>query len=329
MKAIQINRFGGPEVLEYVEMATPEPGPGQVRVRIRAIGVNFADTLARGDRYAATPELPAILGSEAAGVVEALGEGVDASFVGRRVAVPVFAGPVGFGAYAEAVIADVNLLVELPDEVSFEQAASVMNQGLTAYFLVRLAPPTDKTVLINAAAGGVGSYLVQMTKRAGARQIIAAASSTDKLDFARSIGADVGVNYTQPDWVERLRDVTDGRGPELIYESAGGSVTVDSLQALASLGQIVIYGALNIQDFQLGVPELLGLIFKNQSVTGFAFTPLLTPQILKEALLDLFDMLIRGEIIANVGGTYPLREAALAHSDIEARTTTGKLILIP
>jgi NADPH:quinone reductase len=328
MKAVQISRFGGPEVLETVELPTPAPGAGQLLVRVGASGVNLADALTRMDRYAVTPPLPAVLGAEAAGVVEALGAGVDGFAIGQRVATPLFANN-SLGAYAEFVVIDANLAVPLPDAISFEQAAALMIQGITALTLTRQAPPNGKTVLVNAAAGGVGFLLVQLAKQAGARMVIAGASTPNKLDFVRALGADGGVNYTSPGWAEELRRITDGNGPDIIYESVGGEVTAASLGALAPQGQIVIYGALNIQSFQLGVPELLGLIFKNQSLTGFAFAPLLTPATLRSALTALFDLVIKGELVVTIGGRYPLAEASKAHSAVEGRGTTGKLILTP
>jgi NADPH2:quinone reductase len=328
MKAVQISRFGGPEVLEIIERPTPSPGAGQLLVRARAIGVNLADALTRANRYAVTPPLPAILGAEAAGIVEAIGADVHGFATGQRVAAPLFADN-SLGAYAEFVVIDANLAVPLPDAISFEQAAALMIQGITALHLTRQAPPKGKSVLVNAAAGGVGSLLVQLARRGGARSVIAGASNTEKLDFARSLGADGGVNYTRPDWTEELRRITDGNGPDIIYESVGGEVTMASLAALAPLGQIVIYGALNIQSFQLGVPELLGLIFKNQSVTGFAFAPLLTPAGLRSGLAELFDLVMRGELVVTIGGRYPVAEASNAHSALEGRGTTGKLILLP
>jgi NADPH:quinone reductase len=301
MKAVQISRFGGPEVLEIVELPTPSPEAGQLLVRVGASGVNLADALTRQDRYAVTPPLPAVLGAEAAGVVEALGAGARGFAIGQRVAAPLFANN-SLGAYAEFVVIDASLAM-------------------------RQAPPKGKTVLINAAAGGVGSLLVQLAKRAGARLVIAGASTQAKLDFARSLGADGGVNYTKSDWTEELRRITDGNGPDIIYESVGGEVTAASLAALAPLGQIVIYGALNIQSFQLGVPELLGLIFKNQSLTGFAFAPLLTPEGLRSGLAELFDLVTGGEVAVTIGGRYPLTQASNAHGALEGRGTTGKLIL--
>jgi NADPH2:quinone reductase len=326
MKAVQISRFGGPEVLEVVELPTPIPGPGQLLVKVRSIGVNLADTLTRMNRYAVTPPLPAILGAEAAGVVEAKGADVRGFAIGQRVAAPLFVAS-GFGAYAEFVVIDAGLAVLLPDEISFEQAAALPIQGLTALYLTRQAPPKGKTVLITAAAGGVGSLLVQLAKRAGARAVIAGASSAQKLEFARSLGADAGVNYTNQNWIDELRGLTGGNGPDIIYESVGHEVTKASLAALAPLGQIVIYGALNIQSFQLGVPELLGLIFKNQSLTGFAFAPLLSPEGLRAGLDELFGLVTKGKLVATIGGRYPLAEASQAHSALEGRGTIGKLVL--
>ncbi len=328
MKAVQISRFGGPEVLKVIELPTPAPAAGQLLVRVRAAGVNLADTLTRRDRYAVTPSLPAILGTEAAGVVEAVGTGAQGVAVGQRVAVPLFAAN-SLGGYAEFAAIDAALAVPLPDVISFEQAAALQIPGLTALYLTRQAPPNGKTVLINASAGGVGSILVQLAKRAGARKVIAGASTQEKLDFTRSLGADAGVNYTKPDWIDDLRRVTDGIGPDIIYESVGGEVTGASLAALAPLGQIVIYGALNIQSFQLGVPDLLGLIFKNQSLTGFAFQPLLTPESLHSGLAELFDLVASGGLVVTIGGKFGLEEASKAHSALEGRGTRGKLVLVP
>jgi NADPH2:quinone reductase len=326
MKAVQISRFGGPEVLDVVDVPTPVVGPGQILVRLGSIGVNLADTLTRMDRYAVTPPLPAILGAEAAGVVEAVAPDVRGFAVGQRVAAPLFASN-SLGAYAEFAVIDAGLAVPLPDAISFDQATALMIQGLTALYLTRQAPPNGKSVLINAAAGGVGSLLVQLAKQAGARTVIAGASSAQKLEFARSLGADAGVNYTTPGWTEELGRITGGNGPDIIYESIGHEVTTASLAALAPLGQIVIYGALNIQNFQLGVPELLGLIFKNQSLTGFAFATLLSPAGLSAGLNELFDLVINGKLKVTIGGRYPLAEASKAHIALEGRGTTGKLVL--
>jgi NADPH2:quinone reductase len=334
MRVVQLSRFGGPEVLEIVEQERPEPGPGQALVRVRAAGINFSDTLMRQNRYAVTPELPAVLGSEVAGTVEALGDGApdgapNGIKVGARVVAPLFATGTRQGGYSEFVTIDAGLLVPIPDGLSFPAATALMVQGLTALHLTKQIPPAGKTVLVNAAAGGVGSLLVQLAKRAGATTLIAAASTPRKLEFARALGADARVNYTHPDWVEHVRQATGGRGADIIYESAGGAVTPASLEALAPLGTLVIYGALNIQSFQLGVPELLKLIFRNQSVAGFAVAPLLDLPALRAGLTELFDLAVSGALKVTVGGTYPMERAAEAHRSLEERGTTGKLALVP
>jgi NADPH2:quinone reductase len=329
MRAVQFRRFGGPEVLEIIECPTPKPGPGQVLVRVRAAGVNFAETLMRQNKYAVTPDLPAIPGTEVAGVIASVGEGVAGAKIGARVAVPLFATGTVVGGYADHVVADAGLILPLPDALSFETAIALMMQGLSALYLVKQISPKGKAVLVNAAAGGVGSLLVQLAKRAGAKTLIGAASSAGKLDFVRSLGADTGVDYTKADWVEQVRAASGGAGPDIIYESAGGEVTKRSLEALAPLGELVIYGALNIQGFQFGVPELLGVIFKNQSLTGFALPTLLTPEGLKSGLAELFDLTVRGELKVTIGATYPLERAADAHRALEGRGTRGKLVLVP
>ncbi len=327
MRVVEMDRFGGPEVLRVVERKTPEPGPGQVLVRVAAAGVNFADTLMRQNRYAMTPPLPSVLGHEVAGVVERLGEGVERPRVGTRVAAPMFAAGAWFGGYAEQVAIDASCVVPLPDRLSFAAANALMVQGLTALHLTRQAPPKGKTVLVNAAAGGVGSLLVQLARRAGASTILAAASTQEKIDRALALGADAGLNYTEKGWIERARAATDGRGPDIIYESAGGDVTTASLQALAPQGRIVIFGALNIQRFALGVPDLLGLIFKNQSLGGFALAPLLTVETLQSGLRELFGLASEGTLEVTPGGSYPLERAAEAHHALESRGTTGKVVL--
>ncbi|MFN8653782.1 MAG: zinc-binding dehydrogenase [Gemmatimonadales bacterium] len=328
MRVIQMSRFGGPEVLETVEREMPVPGAGEVLVRVRAAGVNLSDTLMRQDRYAMTPPLPAVLGTEVAGDVAGVGEGVTGWRIGARVAAPLFAAGAMFGGYAEYAVIDARYVTAIPEDISYEVANALMVQGLTALLLTEQVSPAGKSVLVSAAAGGVGSQLVQLARAAGARQVIAAASSDEKLALTTSLGADAGVNYATPAWVERVRAVTGGAGPDIIYESVGGAVTMQALEALAPGGNLVIYGALNIQQFQLGVPELLGLIFKNQSLTGFATTPLLSPERVRSGLERLFGLVRQGTLRVTVGGTWPLARAADAHRALEGRGTTGKLVLV-
>lgn len=283
----------------------------------------------RQNKYAVTPELPAVPGAEVAGTIQQVGPGVGGLKIGARVAVPLFATGAVVGGYSDHVVAKVGVVVPLPDALSFEVATALMIQGLTALYLTKQIPPRDKTVLVNAAAGGVGSLLVQLARRAGAKAVIAAASSVEKLNFARSLGADAGVDYTKPGWIDAARAASGGTGPDLIYEFAGGDVTRGCLATLAPGGKLVIYGALNIQGFDFGVPDLIGIIFKNQSLTGFALPSLLTPEGLKTGLAELFDLTVSGKLKVTIGATYPLHQAADAHSALEQRGTTGKLALVP
>jgi NADPH2:quinone reductase len=325
MKAVQLSRFGGPEVLEIVETPTPVPQPGEVLVRVHAAGINFFEVLMRQDRYAVTPELPMMLGVEAAGVLEALGDGVASPAIGTRVAVPLFA--IGrSGGYAEYVIAEAASVVPLPDELAFEDAAALMVQGLTALHLVRQSPPNAKVVLVNAAAGGVGSLLVQLARDSGARLVIAAAGSDDKRQMALTLGADIAVDYSSPDWVERVRESTGGRGADIIYEFIGGSFTNACLDALAPGGEL-IFGALG--RFNLDQATMEGLFAQNQSVKGFALLPLLTPDKLKADLGRLFAEAVNGRLKVIQGRRYLLDQAADAHRAIERRETVGKVVLVP
>jgi NADPH2:quinone reductase len=329
MRQVQFSRFGGPDVLDLVEKPTPAPGSGEILVSVRAIGVNFAETLMRENRYAVTPDLPAIPGTEVAGIVERIGDKVEGLRVGARVAVPLFATGAVTGGYSDHVVVNAALAVPLPEKISFETATALMIQGLTALYLVQHISPKDKVVLINAAAGGVGSLLVQFARRTGARSVIAAASSKAKLDFAATLGADHGVDYTKPGWDDAVRAASGGAGPDLIYESVGGDVTGTCLSVLGPNGEIVIYGALNIQSFSLGIPELINLIFKNQSLTGFALPTLLNSDGLASGLATLFELAASGALKVQIGGTYALKDAVSAHRAMEARATTGKVVLVP
>jgi NADPH2:quinone reductase len=329
MRQIEFATFGAPEVLSLVERKTPTPGPGEILVGVKAIGVNFADTLMRQNRYAVTPALPAVPGTEVAGVVEAIGAGVTSPAVGTRVAVPLFATGAVTGGYSDYVVVSAALAAPLPDGLGFEAATALMIQGLTALYLTRQFQLKDKTVLVNAAAGGVGSLLVQLARRTGARAVIAAASTAEKLSLARSLGADHGVNYSVPDWSDEVRAASVGPGPDVIFESVGGDVIKECLKVLAPGGEIIVYGALNIQSFDLGVPELINLIFKNQSLTGFALPTLLTPDGLTQGLSELFDLAVRGELRVQLSPTFALKDAALAHHAMEARKTTGKVVIAP
>lgn len=329
MKAIQFSRFGGTDVLELVDLPVPVPGPGQILVRVAAWGVNFADILIRQDRYAVTPALPAIPGNEVAGLVEAVGPGVAGFAPSDRVLAPLFAAGRSTGGYADFVLAEAEWAVPIPDAMSFDDAVALAVQGLTALHLVRRTEPAGRTVLVTAAAGGVGSLLVPLAREAGARRVVGAASTPQKRALVRSLGADEAIDYTAAGWTEALRAAFGGDGPDIVYELTGGAVTEAALEALAPGGEMVIFGALNIQSFAFGVPELMRLIFRNQSVTGFALVPLLTPETIRTDLGMLFDLAAAGRLTPRIGAVHPLSEAARAHAALGTRGSVGKVILRP
>ncbi|WP_225768475.1 zinc-binding dehydrogenase [Inquilinus sp. Marseille-Q2685] len=326
MKAIQFNRFGGPEVLEIVERPTPQPGPGEVLVRVRAAGVNYFETLLRRNLYAVTPELPMVPGVEVAGEIEAVGEGVDPALIEARVAVPMFAIGRPTGGYAEYVAIEASAVVPLPGGLSFEDAAALLVQGLSALHLVRHSPPRGRTVLVTAAAGGVGSLLLQLARHTGAERVIAVAGGQEKLDVARSLGADLSIDYGKPGWAALVRDATGGAGADIVYDTVGGDVTRACLEALAPRGELV-FGALG--RFELGAAELEGMILQNQSLKGFALLPLLTPEGLRVDLAELFALAASGALRVIRGSSYRLDQAAEAHRALEDRKSTGKVVLIP
>ncbi len=326
MKAVQFSRFGGPEVLEIVEQPTPQPGPGEVLVRVRAAGVNYFETLMRRNLYAVTPELPMAPGVEVAGEIEAVGEGVDAVLRGARVAVPMFAVGRPSGGYAEYLAVDAASVVPLPDGLPFEHAVALLVPGLTALHLVRRSPPLGRTVLVTAAAGGVGSLLLQLARRAGAERVIAVAGGAEKLKAARGLGADLGVDYREPGWAARVRESAGGRGADIVYDTVGGAVTRACLDALAPAGELV-FAALG--RYELTVAELEGMFFRNQSLKGFALLPLLTPEGLRTDLAELFTLAAGGALAVTVGGRYPLDQAAEAHRVLEERRSVGKVVLMP
>ncbi|MBR3194862.1 zinc-binding dehydrogenase [Bosea sp. (in: a-proteobacteria)] len=329
MKAIQYSRFGGPDVLEIVEIAAPSPGPDEVLIRVGAVGVNFFEVMMRQDRYAVTPPLPFIPGVEIAGTITALGDGVASLSVGDRVAAALYVAGVQGGGYAEQVAIRADAVVRLPDETSFAGATALQVQGLTALHLLRSHPAAGKNVLISAAAGGVGSLLVQLARRGGARRVIAMASSAEKLALAQELGADAGVDYTQPDWPAQVCALTEGAGPDLIFEASGGDIPAQCLTLLAPFGRLVLYGPLSLADFRPDAEALKTLIFGNRTIAGFSLLPHLAPERLASELGELFKLAIPGELRLLPGASFPLAQASAAHAALESRRTAGKLVLLP
>ncbi|MGV2185144.1 zinc-binding alcohol dehydrogenase family protein [Agrobacterium rhizogenes] len=325
MRAVQFSRFGPPDVLDVIEIPVPELAPGEVLVRVHAAGVNYFEVLMRADRYAVTPELPMIPGVEVAGVVERVGEGADPDLLGVRVGVPLFALGRG-GGYAEFIAVDATSLVHLPDHIGFDDAVALMVQGLTALHMTRRNPPTGKSVLVTAAAGGVGSLLMQLAKREGARQVIAAASTKEKRDIALSLGADLAIDYGEANWADVVRALTDDVGVDILYDAVGGSVTKAALAALAPAGELV-FAALG--RFDLDKADMDQLFSQNQSLKGFALLPLLSPDSIRSDLTELFELAANQRIRVLQGGQFSLREAWRAHEAIERRAVSGKIVLVP
>lgn len=325
MRAVQFSRFGPPDVLDVIEIPVPELAPGEVLVRVHAAGVNYFEVLMRADRYAVTPELPMIPGVEVAGVVERVGEGADPDLLGVRVGVPLFALGRG-GGYAEFIAVDATSLVHLPDHIGFDDAVALMVQGLTALHMTRRNPPTGKSVLVTAAGGGVGSLLVQLAKREGARQVIAAASTKEKRDIALSLGADLAIDYGEANWADVVRALTDDVGVDILYDAVGGSVTKAALAALAPAGELV-FAALG--RFDLDKADMDQLFSQNQSLKGFALLPLLSPDNIRSDLTELFELAANQRIRVLQGGQFSLREAWRAHEAIERRAVSGKIVLVP
>jgi NADPH2:quinone reductase len=326
MKAVQFNRFGDPEVLEVVELPTPAAGPGEVLVKFGAAGINFFEVLMRADRYAVTPSLPMFPGVEAAGTVEAVGEGVDPGLLGRRVAAPLFVSARPFGGYAQYVAIDAGLVVLLPEALSFEDATALMVQGLTALHLLRQSPPSGRIVLVPAAAGGVGSLLVQLAKGQGARRVIALTGGKARRDFALSLAADVAIDSSTADWSAQVREASNGLGAGTVYDTVGGALTGAFLDLLAPGGELV-FAALG--RFQLSASDLEAMIGRNQSLKGFALLPLLSADSLKASLGALFELAASGRLKVTIGGRFPLHQAGEAHRLLEERRTTGKVVLVP
>lgn len=325
MKAVQLARFGGPEVLETIEIPLPQPGPGEVRIGVRAAGVNFFEVLMRADRYAATPDLPMILGVEAAGVVDAAGPGVDPAWIGRRVAAPLFAAGRGSG-HAEAVVIGADFAVPLPEDLGFEDAVALLVQGLTALHLVRRSAVEGRAIVVTAAAGGVGSLLVQLARRAGAARVIAVAGTAAKQDLALSLGADAAIDGRAPDWPAAARAAAGDHGANVVFDLVGGDATEACLQALAPGGDLVFTALGRLTVDRAALEDMVGL---GQSLRGFALLPLLTPAGLQADLAELFGLAASGQIQVVRGGSYPLDRAAEAHAAIEDRRTTGKVVLVP
>jgi NADPH2:quinone reductase len=323
-KAIRMYEIGGPEVMRWEDIDPGRPEPGEALVRHDAVGLNFIDVYHRTGLYP-LPSLPAIPGMEGAGIVEELGEGVTEVAAGDRVA---YAG-VPPGAYAQVRRIPAHRLVKLPDGISFDQGAAMMLQGMTARYLLRGCFDVKRgdTILIHAAAGGVGSIVCQWAKHLGAT-VIGTVGSEQKAKIAKANGCDHPILYNTEDFSARTREITDGAGVDVVYDSVGQATFTQSLDSLRPMGMMVSFGQSSgpVPPVDLGMLAARGSLFVTRP-SLMAYTA--TRQDLVDHAEDLFEVVQNGAVRIEVNQTYPLAEAARAHQDLEARKTTGSTILIP
>ena len=320
MKAVV---WQGPEEMSVEEVPEPELQAGMVVLRPEAVGICGSEVEGYlGKMGNRTP--PLVMGHEFAGTVVEVGENVENASEGDRVVTLLDS-----GGYAEFAVAPAASLIHLPEDLGFVEAAAVPLQGLTAYHTIKTsgALREGETVLVHAAAGGVGTLAVQMAKLLGAGRVVATAGSREKLDLARSLGADAPVDYTEKDWPEKVLEATDGEGADVILEMVGADFPEKNLRCLALFGRMVVFGAASGDRGHL-VPG--SLMNGCQSVVGFWLVPILSrPDLLAPALEEILGWIASGDLKLTIGATYPLDKAAEAHADLEGRKSTGKLILRP
>jgi len=324
MHAIVCHSYGDPDVMQYVEIPQPEPAAGEVLIAAEAIGVNYVDIMRRSGKHPAPPPTPFTPGIEVCGRVAAVGEGVSRFRVGER----VIGRCVTHGTYAEYVCVEERFTVVCLEVISAEAGAALFVTGQTAYHaLVTMGQVTPgESVLITAAAGGVGLCAVQIAKNLGTNPI-AVAGSPEKCELARSFGASVAINYSEPDWPERVQEATGGAGASLIIESVGGEIAKGCVRCWSGGGRMVIFGKAS------GEPAMIcgdDLLFGNRSVHGLVVGMVIEDETLMRAAMgQLNKWVANGDLRLHVDKVYDLRDAAQAHRDLVSRKTTGKLVLKP
>ncbi len=322
MKAITFNQLGGPEVLKLDEVPKPELKPGRVLVKNRAIGVNFADILFRQGQYVTMARLPDSPGLEGAGLVEAVGEGVENLKPGDRVAY------ISVKTYAEYALAPAAQVIPIPDFMSFEEGAAFPIQVLTAYHMLNTIHRTtpDQVVLVHSAAGGVGLAAVQIAKAIGAH-VIGTVSSASKAELVKEYGADAVINYVTHDFAAEAMRITNNRGVDLILDAVGEPTLRMGLRCMAPFGHLIVYGRAG------GAPEplnLFALFEKSLTVSGFVlYTVSSRPRLMRQGIDACFQLMREGKLRLLIGDTFPLAQAADAHRSMESRQSVGKLLLIP
>lgn len=320
MRAIRVQQYGGPEAMALTDVPTPQPAVGQALIRLHTAGVNFIDVYFRTGVYKA--EQPTAIGNEGAGTVEAVGPGVTEVEVGDRVAYAM-----ARGSYGEFAVVPVSQLVPLPAAITFDQAAAAMLQGMTAHYLVRSTYPlkAGETCLVHAAAGGAGLLIVQMAKALGAR-VIGTVSTEAKAHLARDNGADETIRYTEQDFEEEVKRLTNGRGVDVVYDSVGKTTFDKGLNCLRPRGMMVLFGQSS------GVVPPLDPGILNPKGSLFLTRPSLAHHVLsRDELLwrasDVLNGVAAGALKLRIDRKYPLAQVADAHRDLESRKTTGKLLI--
>ncbi len=321
--AIRIHETGGPEVLRYEQVDTGEPGPGQARIRQTACGLNFIDVYMRTGLYP-VPELPATLGMEAAGVIEMVGDGVKNLVPGDRVAYAM-----AIGGYAEARLIDANKLIKLPDTIDDQTAAAMMLKGLTAHYLLFRTYPVKAgdTILVHAAAGGVGLLLCQWAKHLGVT-VLGTVGSPEKAELAMAHGCDHPIFYREENISQRVRELTNGVGVAAVYDSVGQATFEASLDSLRPFGVLATFGNSSgkVKSFDPNILAPKGSLYVTRPTLA---THTATRELLVEGAERLLDVVSNGIVKVNINQTYSLAETAQAHRDLEARKTTGCTVLLP
>lgn len=328
MKSIRVETRGGPEVLVYQDQVKPECPPDRVLLKVIAAGINFADTMQHHGTYPLQLPLPYTPGMEVVGIVEEIGANVitDVS-LGERVAVLSWEA----GGYAEYTVTKPEQVIRIPDLLDAHTVLALLFQGISAYLLLDYAAKirAGESVLIHAAAGGVGNLLVQLAKLMNAGDVFGTAGTGAKREMIRNWGVDYPIDYTESNWHEKILEITDGKGIDIILDPIGGSAIAQNLSCLAVEGRFVSYGWLSGDCPSLTATQCQNLLFRNQSISGFAISAVMNhhPDIIKTALTQLFTWVQMDKLKPILGHAFPLEDAAQAHAAILARKTTGKVIL--
>jgi NADPH:quinone reductase len=324
VKAVQLTAFEGPKSFRLVEIERPKPKPNEILLQVKAAGINFAEAELIVGRYPAGQPLPFVMGWEAAGIVAEVGAQVTNLKLGDKITTIVSS-----GAYAEFATADAAMAIPIPAGITFAEAVSITLHGVAAAALLKYAArlqPTD-TILIQAAAGGVGLFLVQLAKLSGAKKIVALAGSTEKCALLSSLGADVAIDYTEKNWPDRVWKATDGKGIDVVLEAASGEVGHESFKLAAPFARIVLYGAKNIHD-TFPPEKLRQLVSNNQTLIGFNL-PSLRPEKIGEVIPGLLGAISSGKVKLFANASFPLEEAGEAFEKLLSRATIGKVVLVP